>query len=90
MDGIYGSGECLVANNIIADGNASMLGGGIFWDGSAQYSVVAFNNLWHNAGGNYYGLPDLTLQVFGESVHVVDGDLEQLSSAKVGPVPVRW
>ena len=30
------------------------------------------------------------LQVVGEPVHVVDGDLEQLSAAEIGPVPIRW
>ncbi|MHC4286338.1 MAG: hypothetical protein ACYSWZ_25730, partial [Planctomycetota bacterium] len=40
--------------------------------GVAGPDVAAFNRI----GCVDYGLPDLTLQVVGEPVHVVDGDLE--------------
>jgi len=33
-------------------------------------------------------LSDLPLQIGGQVVHVVDGDLEQLSTAEIRPVPV--
>lgn len=36
------------------------------------------------------GVFEKLLQVVGEAVHVVVSYLEQLCSAKIGPVPVGW
>lgn len=51
------SGQCFVTDNIIA--NATN-GGGIYIDPSDVISQVTFNDVWNNAGGDYYATPSRT------------------------------
>ncbi len=50
----------------------------------ARTDVSAFDS----ASGVKNGIHDLSLQVGGQPVHVVDGHLEELHAAEIGPVPI--
>jgi hypothetical protein len=59
---IRGNGRCLILNNIITEGTASYGGSGLLWNGAGplkQYPI-AYNNVYNNTGGNYYGIEDQT------------------------------
>ena len=64
---------------------------------SPGFVVNRILNVWYNEGmrlldegaaGVEDGVLDLLLQVGGQPVHVVDGHLEELGAAEVGPVPI--
>jgi beta propeller repeat protein len=44
-------GNTQVFNNIFTNAPS---GGGIYWEGDVSLGVFAYNNVWGNAGGNYY------------------------------------
>ena len=69
-------GQCLIVNNIICNAKS---GGGIYSD-SFGLDLMAFNNVWNNLPGNYYGRdPDTYATISGGTADRtgLDGNMSQ-------------
>jgi len=50
-------GQCVILNNIICNAKS---GGGIYWEGSVDESLISFNDVWNNTPVNYMEVPEQT------------------------------